>query len=179
MIISGIISNATHMALSDFAAKYLFEPLGIKKYQWTKDKKGHAMTAGSFYISPTDYIKIGELVLQKGSWNNRRIVSEAWLNRATERITQIENFSNVAISKTKSAIPQPTWYGYYWYNEEINTGKLKYNIVFASGNGGQYIMIIKELRLVILFNGNSYDSWKSKLQFELLAKYILPYFAHF
>lgn len=176
MIISGIISNATKMPVTDFAAKYLFDPLGIKSYKWTKDKKGHAMTAGSFFISPIDYIKIGEMVLQKGSWNNKRVISEAWLNRSTDRITKIESFSNIGISRTKAAIPQPTWYGYYWYNEEINTGELKYNVVFASGNGGQYIMIIKDLQLVIVFNGNSYNSWKSKLQFELLAKYILPYF---
>lgn len=37
-------------------------------------------------------------------------------------------------------------------------------------------MIIKDLNLVMSFTGNSYISWKSKLPFEILIKYILPYF---
>lgn len=51
-----------------------------------------------------------------------------------------------------------------------------YNIIFASGNGGQYIMVVRELGLVVSFNGNSYNSSKSKLPFDIMIKYILPSF---
>jgi CubicO group peptidase (beta-lactamase class C family) len=109
-------------------------------------------------------------------FNNKRFVSSKWIKAMTERRTKIENFSNVAISKYKTAIPQPTYYGYTWYNEELRTGSFKYNIVFASGNGGQYIMVIKDLDLVVTFTGNSYNSSKSKLPFDIMIKYILPHF---
>ncbi len=46
-------------------------------------------------------------------------------------------------------------------------------MIFASGNGGQYIMVIKELNLVAVLTGNSYNSPKSKPPFEILVKYIL------
>ncbi len=176
IILGGIISKAAKMTTSRFADTFLFHPLGIKNYRWTKDSSGHEMTAGSFYILPTDMIKLGELVLNNGIWKGKRIVSEKWIKEATQPVTKIENFSNVKISKTKSAIPQPAYYGYTWYNEEIKTDKIKHNLIFASGNGGQYIMIIKDLNLVMSFTGNSYNSWKSKLPFEILIKYILPYF---
>lgn len=176
MILGGIIANASKMSVSEFAEKYLFGPLGIKKYRWTKDPSGHEMTGGSFYMLPTDMTKIGELVLNKGKWKADQIVSEKWIKEATQAITEIENFSNVAISKAESAIPQPTYYGYTWYNEEIRTDKIRHNIVFASGNGGQYMMVIASLNLVISFTGNSYNSSRSKLPFEILIKYILPYF---
>jgi CubicO group peptidase (beta-lactamase class C family) len=175
MLLGGIIAKASKMTVSQFAEQFLFRPLGIKNYRWTKDASGHEMTAGSFYILPTDMIKIGELILNKGIWKGRRIVSAKWIKEATSPINKIEHFSNVGISKAEGAIPQSTYYGYLWYNEEIVTDKFKYNVIFASGNGGQYIMIIADLNLVISFTGNSYNSPKSKLPFQILVKYILPY----
>jgi len=176
MLLGGIIAHATHMTVSDFADKYLFKPLGITNYRWTKDPVGHETTAGSFYLSPRDMNKIGLVVLNDGVFNNTRVVSSKWVKIMTERRIKIENFSNVRISKNKTAIPQPTYYGYTWYNEEIKTEKFKHNIVFASGNGGQYIMVIRDLHLVVTFTGNSYNSSKSKLPFDIMIKYILPYF---
>ena len=176
MLLGGIIAHATHMSVSDFADKFLFKPLGITSYKWTKDPLGHETTAGSFYISPGDMNKIGQLVLNNGVFNKRSVVSEKWIKTMTEGRTKIENFSNVSISKNKTAVPQPVYYGYTWYNEEIKTEKFKYNIVFASGNGGQYIMVVRDLQLVVTFSGNSYNSSKSKLPFDIMIKYILPYF---
>jgi CubicO group peptidase (beta-lactamase class C family) len=176
MILGGIIANASNMSVSKFAEKFLFNPLGIKKYRWTKDPSGHEMTAGSFYILPIDMIKIGELMLNNGAWKGRQIVSGKWIKEATRPLTRIENYSFVAISKAASANPQPTYYGYTWYSEEIQTDTFRHQITFASGNGGQYIMIIADLDLVVVFTGNSYNSSRSKLPFEILVEYILPYF---
>ncbi len=177
MLLGGILAHATHMSVTEFADKYLFKPLDITRYRWTKDPVGHEMTAGSFYISPRDMNKIGQLVLQDGIYHNTRIVSQKWIEAMTKPLTKIENFSNVQISKNKTAIPQPTYYGYTWYTEQIKTPQFTYNVVFASGNGGQYILVIKELDLVVTFIGNSYQSWKSKLPFDILIRYILPHFA--
>jgi CubicO group peptidase (beta-lactamase class C family) len=176
MLLGGIIAHATHMTVSDFADIYLFKPLGITNYRWTKDPLGHETSAGSFFISTRNMNKIGQLVLHDGVFNGKRIVPKNWIKNMTERRHKIEDFSNVSISKNKTAIPQPTYYGYTWYNEEVKTKKLKYNIVFASGNGGQYIMVVKDLQLVVTFTGNSYNSSKSKLPFDILINYILPYF---
>ncbi len=176
MLLGGVLAHATRMSVSAFADKYLFQPLGITCYRWTKDPSGHEMTAGSFYLSPREMNKIGQLVLQEGVYQNTRIVSQQWIRAMTRPRTRIENFSNVQICRNKIAIPQPTWYGYTWYSEQIKTPQFTYNVVFASGNGGQYIMVVKQLDLVVTFSGNSYRSWKSKLPFDAMIRYILPYF---
>ncbi|MDR6763673.1 CubicO group peptidase (beta-lactamase class C family) [Flavobacterium sp. 2755] len=176
MLLGGIIAHSSKMTVSDFADKYLFKPLGITSYKWTKDPLGHETAAGSFYISTNDMNKIGQLVLNDGVFNGKRIVSKKWIKAMTEKRHKIENFSNVGISKNKIAIPQPAYYGYTWYNEEVKTENFKYNIVFASGNGGQYIMVVKDLNLVVSFTGKSYNSSKSKLPFDILTSYVLPYF---
>ncbi|GAB3809121.1 serine hydrolase domain-containing protein [Spirosoma humi] len=176
MLLGGIIAHATHMSVSDFADKYLFKPLDIAKYRWTKDPLGHETTAGSFYISARDMNRVGQLILNKGFFSSKSVVSKEWVEVMTKGITKIGNFSNVKISRNRTAIPQPTYYGYAWYTEEIKTTKFKHTILFASGNGGQYIMVIRDLDLVVTFTGNSYNSSKSKLPFDILIKYILPYF---
>jgi len=174
MIIGGIISHASRVSIMEFARRYLFEPLGITQYRWTVDPSGHGMTAGSFYIRPVDMIKIGDMVRQKGFWKGKQIISESWLKESARTPIPIPNYSFVKYSRSSIAIPQQTYYGYYWYTESIQTKNYKENVLFASGNGGQYIMIIKQLDLVVVFTQENYDSWKAKKAFDLLTRFILP-----
>ncbi len=176
MILSGIISRVAKMSIMDFAKKYLFDPMGIKHYRWTVDPSGYGMTAGSFYILSSDMMKIGQMMLQKGMWNGNRIVSAAWLEQSTNTPVPIPGFSYVKFSGSAVAIPQPTYYGYYWYKEEIRTKTFRENVVFASGNGGQYLMLIERLGLVVVFTQGNYNSWKAKKAFDLLARFIIPAF---
>lgn len=176
MIMSGIISRTAKMSIMDFAKKYLFEPLGIKHYRWTVDPAGHGMTAGSFYIQPSDMLRIGELILQKGMWQGKRIVSAEWVAKSTSAPVPIQDFSFMKFSRSAVAIPQPSFYGYYWYKEEFRTKNFRENVIFASGNGGQYIMIIERLGIVVAFMQGNYSSWKAKKAFDLMARFIIPAF---
>ncbi|MET0394863.1 MAG: serine hydrolase [Chitinophagaceae bacterium] len=176
MILSGIISRVAKMSVMDFAKQYLFDPMGIKQYRWTVDPSGYGMTAGSFYILPADLLKIGQMILQKGMWNGRRIVSAAWLEKSTATPVPIPDFSFLKFSRSAVAIPQPTYYGYYWYKEEIRTNIFSENVLFASGNGGQYLMVIERLGIVVVFTQGNYNSWKAKKAFDLLARFIIPAF---
>lgn len=176
MILGGVIAQATHMSIMEFADRYLFKPLGIEHYRWTTDPAGHGMTAGSFFIRPADMLKIGQLVANHGRWHGQRVVSARWIKEATAPLTPIPNFSFVGSARIKAAQPQPTYYGYYWYREHLRTPTINREVLFASGNGGQYIMLIESLHLVVVFTGSNYGSWKAKLPFEALAKYIIPAF---
>ena len=174
IIIGGILSHVAKMSIMEFAKKYLFDPMGITDYRWTIDSVGQATTAGSFFMKPEDMIKLGELVLQNGVWNGKRIVSEKWLKESTGAKIPIPDFSFVKFSRSAIAIPQPAYYGYYWYNELLKTKRYEENIVFSSGNGGQYIMIMPDLELVVVFTQSNFGSWKAKRAFDILAKYIIP-----
>jgi CubicO group peptidase (beta-lactamase class C family) len=174
MIISGIISKASGMPVMAFAQKYLFGPMGIHKYRWAVDPTGHGMTAGSFYILPADMVKLGELVRNNGNYHGKKIVSAQWLKESTTATISIPDFSFVKMSRNQYASPQPAEYGYYWYNETIKTGDYTLPVVFASGNGGQYILIIKKLDLVVVFTQGNFGTWKAKRAFDLLVKYIIP-----
>ncbi len=172
MILGNIISTASGISIMDFAKKHLFEPLGITKYKWTLTPKGRGMTAGSFYMSPSDMLKIGKLIKQEGQWNDMQIVSKNWIQLSTECQTKI-NFSFVGTSRMDTKY-ENTRYGFYWYRENIKYGDICTEVLFASGNGGQYIMLLKEYDAIIVFSGSNYGNWRGKLPFEIALKYLIP-----
>ena len=175
MILSSIIAQASGISVMEFAKRYLFDPLGIIRYRWTVDPAGNGMTAGSFYIRPEDMLKIGELVSNKGYWKGKALVSRKWIIESTASGIPIpDKHSFMQTSRSKVASPCQSYYGYSWYKEKIKTPKWQYDAVFASGNGGQYIFIIKELDLVVVFTQGNYGSWKAKQAFDILASYIIP-----
>ncbi|QGK74009.1 serine hydrolase [Flavobacterium sp. SLB02] len=176
VILSGVIRKATNMSVMDFAKKYLFDPLEISHYKWTIDPSGNGMTAGSFYIRPIDMLKIGQLVKNKGVWEHKQIISKKWILESTLCDITIPDFSFMKSSRSKLGSPQPANYGYYWYKEILKTKDIQENLLFASGNGGQYIFIVENLNLTIVFTQGNYGSFKAKQAFEIMAKYILPNF---
>jgi len=176
MILSGVLRKATHMPVTKFAEKYLFKPLNITHYKWTTDASGNGMTAGSFYIRPIDMIKLGQLVKDDGMWKGKVIISKHWIQQSTDCKIEIPDFSYVQTSRTKVAYPQQAYYGFYWYREIIKTDFFKEDVLFASGNGGQYIFVIKRLNLTVVFTQGNYGTFRAKQAFEILAKYIIPHF---
>jgi CubicO group peptidase (beta-lactamase class C family) len=174
MMLSGIIEKASGMSVMRFAKEYLFSQLGITNYKWTIDPSGHGMTAGSFYIRPEDMLKVGEMVLNRGEFRGKQIVSREWIRESTRAEILIPEGSFVKSSRSTAATPQPAYYGYQWYNEVIKTPTGSYTMVFASGNGGQYIIIIQQLQLVVVFTQGNFGSRVAKQAFDILAKFILP-----
>ena len=100
-ILSNIIHKASGMNLKEFAIKYLFEPLEIKNvldadvhdresqdhfYKtrdirgWVKDPSGNYTTGWGLSITTDEWARIGLLVLNKGLYNGKRIVSENYIN---------------------------------------------------------------------------------------------------
>ena len=101
-ILSGILYKASGMKTVDMANKYLFTPLGIAEHEnfyavtvaehkgfiqdkspknnvWFADPQGIATPGYGLCMSACDMAKIGQLCLQNGIWNGKKIVSSEWL----------------------------------------------------------------------------------------------------
>ena len=111
-------------------------------------------------MTPRDLAKIGQLVLNKGSWNGQQIISGSWIEDATTPKTQITGID----------------YGYLWWNIPFKLGEKILTAKTATGNGGQYIMVIPELDLVAVFTGGAYNSQDDKLPFAIMQDIFLPTF---
>ena len=173
MLLGAVVAQASGMTVMAFAEQYLFQPLGITNYRWTLSPKGQGMTAGSFYMRPIDMLKIITMVDNGGLWNGSRVVSEEWIRKSTD--CQIDlDFSFARYSRMKNAKYKSAKYGFMWYHEPLQYGTTKVEVLFASGNGGQYMMLLPEYDAQVVFTGSNFNNWKGKLPFEILLKYIIP-----
>lgn len=173
MLVGEIIARASGMSIMEFAKENLFQPLGIIDYKWTVSPKGQGMTAGSFYMRPGDMLRIIDLVRNKGNWKGRQIVSADWIARSTDCRIVID-FSFTRYSRIANASYASARYGFFWYKEQLRYKDIDTEVLFASGNGGQYMMLLPAYNLTAVFTGSNYSNWRGKLPFEMLLKYIIP-----
>ena len=167
-LLSIILTQATGISTFEFAKKYLFQPLSIADHQWEQDKQGNYNGSAGLCLTPHDMIKIGQLYLNKGMYNGKRIVSEEWINKA----------STVKIT-TSNIEPFGPSYGYLWWIG--NTHGHYY--FFANGYGGQFIVVCPYLNLIVVatYNWAGIDSatanqhWYSTLD-SIINKIILAYY---
>ncbi len=173
MLIGEIITRASGMTVMEFAERNLFQPLGIEDYKWTISPRGQGMTAGSFFMRPMDMLKIINLVRNKGDWKGKQIISSAWIETLTDCDIVID-YSFTRYSRIPNAIYESARYGFFWYREQLKHKDIDTEVLFASGNGGQYMMSVPEYNLAVVFTGSNYGNWRGKLPFEIMLKYIIP-----
>jgi CubicO group peptidase (beta-lactamase class C family) len=81
-LLPGIVRKASGTNLVEFLKINLFEPLGIERYHWHFDQAGNLTAHAGLEIYPEDFGKIGQLILNRGVWNGKRIIGENWLNQS-------------------------------------------------------------------------------------------------
>jgi CubicO group peptidase (beta-lactamase class C family) len=142
-LVSAIIRKATGRPLDEFARETLFEPLGITAVEWER-YKGDTDAGGGLRLRPRDMAKIGQLVLAGGRWNERQVVSKAWIETSTALKIQATDDQS---------------YGYLWWLGRSLLNRREVNWVGALGRGGQYIRIVPELDLVVAVTAGYYQDY--------------------
>jgi len=161
VLIAEIISQASGMTIDKFAGQYLFDPLGINNVSWGHTSNKKIIQSGKrLYMTSRDMAKIGQLILIKGKWNEKQIVSEKWIEESTTPKTKITGID----------------YGYLWWNIPFKANEKIFISKTALGNGGQYIMILPELNMVAVFTGSAYNSDEDKLPFAIVTDIFIPTF---
>ncbi len=122
------------MSLLEFAQKNLFEPLSITNIRWPADRQGNTYGWGDLCITPPDLAKIGYLVLNKGNWGGRQIISQEWIRQSAQ--AQIYEDSGTA-------------YGYLWWIPLDTPGLFE-----GRGRGGQRLIIWPQKNMVVVLLGN-------------------------
>src|SRR5271168_5216181 len=135
------------MSLDEFARVNLFGPLGIQDYRWRHVPLNRITGQGNLSITTRDLAAIGELMLNDGVVNGRRLVSHEWIASSLA--------SQVAISDSD---PYADSYGYMWYTKAEPIGGHSLEVHFASGNGGNKIYIVPSLHMVIAITSSAYHT---------------------
>jgi len=152
---SAILQKVSGMTMLDYLTPRLFEPLGIQKPSWESDPKGINVGGWGLSVTTEDISKLGQLYLQKGKWEGKQLLSEAWVEAATSN--QTSNGSN----------PESDWdqgYGYQFW-------QCRHNAYRGDGAFGQYCLVMPDQDAVIAITAGS-DDLQGIL--NVVWEYLLP-----
>jgi CubicO group peptidase (beta-lactamase class C family) len=155
-VLSAILQEASGMSTRDFAQQFLFDPLGIADVRWDTDPQGIYIGGWGIKMKPRDLAKIGYLYLRRGVWDGQQIIPAEWIEATTERHIQVPD----------PLEPWELFMGYSWWVH--GDGPFA-----AHGFQGQFIYVIPESDLVVVFTANIPDSEFAKPQM-LIRDYIIP-----
>ncbi len=155
-LLSAIIQKVTGQTLFDYLNPRLFEPLAINEIFWESCPGGINLGGMGLYLKTGDIAKFGQLYLQRGIWEGRRIIPQSWVEEATTSHIKIEAGENSENTKVG--------YGYHFWREY-------YNSYCATGAFGQYCIVLDELDTVIVITAALSDTQKI---LKLIWQYILP-----
>ncbi len=164
----GVLARAAKQSLPVLMQTLIAEPLKIKRYYIPLTPTGDGYMGGGVKILPRDFMKLGQLYLNGGTWNGHRILSQEWVRRSTMPLYEIQGSKPVAPYKVMK-------YGYLWWVIEYPYKGRIVQAFFANGNGGQTVMTIPELDLVVaIYAGNYADAPGKQIVEGYVPKYILP-----
>jgi CubicO group peptidase (beta-lactamase class C family) len=166
-LLGGIVKNATGDWLPELFQQYFARPLQISSYHLNLAPTGEYYLGGGIYLRARDQLKLGQLYLSGGVWNGKRILSEAWVK---DSVTRHSGFPPVIPSDTDHG------YSYAWHTRLLKVGGHEFRDYYAAGNGGQYVLVLPDLDMVVGITGGDYAErdkffpWES----ELVPQYIIP-----
>lgn len=152
-ILGNLIAEKAGTSLKDYLSERLFEPLNIEIPVWEEDGYGNQFGSSGMELTTDELSRFGQMLLQKGEYNGKRIVSEDWINEATK--------AHVATEDEGEDYNQ---YGYLFWPS-------KYKNYRADGKAGQFCIVIDDKDAVIAVNSNEE---KAHLILENIWKYIYP-----
>jgi CubicO group peptidase (beta-lactamase class C family) len=155
-LLSAVIQETTGMNALAFANEHLFGPLGIIDVEWSSSPQGITIGWSDLHLTPHDMAKIGYLYLNEGLWDGEQVVPADWVK-----------------ASTREHIPARTLqdgYGYQWWVDDAALGG---GIYMALGYSGQYIVVVPDKDMVVVFVSNL-EERDFYVPQELLNDFIIP-----
>lgn len=150
ILLGGVLQRATGERVDLFAERTLFTDLNVSGFRWRRARDGTTHTGGGLSLTAFDLAKLGQLVLDRGTWQGRRVISESWIAESTERRLPLAEESDRATGESRYS----TGFGYHWWHQTYEVNGEPVQAIAGMGYGGQYLGIFPELdAVVVLFNG--------------------------
>lgn len=159
-LLAGILLKATGTSVEGFAQQALLDPLEIRAAEWQFNPLGVAFTGGGLALSSPDLLKLGQLYLDGGMWNDRRILSERWVRQSTMPHVRVD---------------EDTQYGYLWWLRRFGEGPRKLSSYLMQGNGGNKVAVFPDVRSVVVVTSTNYNApGMHEMTDRILTEYVLP-----
>jgi CubicO group peptidase (beta-lactamase class C family) len=155
---SAIVQKVTGQTVLDYLTPRLFEPLGIPNPKWNENPQGITLGGYGLYLRTEDIAKFGQLYLQKGVWQGKRLLPADWVELATSK--QVSNGSD----------PTKDWdqgYGFQFW-------RCRHGAYRGDGKDGQFCIVMPEQDAVIAITANTSDM---QSELNVVWETLLPAFS--
>ena len=160
-LLSAILTRATGMSVLQFARENLTSVLGFRLAEWPRDPNGIYFGGNDMEMTARQMLAFGKLYLNKGQANDRQVISSEWIDESLQ-------------VHTESTREQGRYYGYSWWLKEM----AGYETAYAWGYGGQYIILVPVLELVVVTTSSSTPHKERRSHRRLLSDLIENFIVH-
>lgn len=140
---AGVPDSGAATTISDYAQQKLWRPMqACNDALWNLDKKGgDEKSYCCFNTTARDVARFARLMLNRGDWNGKQLVSEEYMKEATSPASYLQNeFNDGALD-------------YYGFQIWILNYK-GMQIPYFRGLGGQYIFAVPEKNAIVVRLGH-------------------------
>ncbi len=129
-LLSAVVQKVTGKTILELLNERVFYPMGVKDAEWELCPDGIVTGGWGIYLSAETQAKFGQLLLDKGCWDGKQLVSQEWLKQMM----------------SAHVIREANDYGYQiWLCEYPGAWR-------ADGAFGQYIIVVPEKDMVVVLN---------------------------
>ncbi len=158
-----LVDSAVPGSVAEFYKHEVFGKLGISGYGWRKDINGVPWAGAASSLTSRDMLKLGMVVQNEGKWQGEQLFSAEFLAKAMSSIGKAES----------DWMPDDYNYGYFWYQASMPVGEQNIGYNLAWGAGGNRIIVVDELDLVIVLTGSDEnDKVMPKLMQALVPAFV-------
>ena len=140
-LLGAVIAKAAGAPQPELFDRRVARPMQFGRYAFWLQPTGEPYMGGGMKILPRDFLKLGQLIVADGVWRGTRVLSREFVARASSPLFQL--------GRRK--------YGYLWWIDDRPYKDRTVRAVMALGNGGQIVMVVPELDLVVVFMGGNYS----------------------
>jgi len=177
-LLGAVIFKLTGQSAVDYSRDQLFDVLDIRDFYFEVDLTGgprgsgirnfqHGLTptGHGLWLKATDLAKLGQLYLNRGAWNGKRLFARSWVDRSwgaySTASTDPDEFSGA------------NSYGFQWWNIQLQGPDGPVQVRMAEGYADQFLLLVPELDLLVVSNADN-GNHNGKDMRHALQERILP-----
>jgi CubicO group peptidase (beta-lactamase class C family) len=141
-LVAPILQRAQGADLATLARRQLFDPLGIERSDWERDRDGHPLAPAGLALRTRDLLKLAALMAAGGRWHGTPVLPEDWV---------AQSLTPQGPASWRVGAVTDLGYGLLWF-----TGRLRgQRVAWAWGYGGQFSLLAPDLELVVATSATS------------------------
>jgi CubicO group peptidase (beta-lactamase class C family) len=145
----GMVARATARWLPRLFEQHFAGPMQLGAYGMNLMPTGQAYGGGGMRMTSRDLLKFGQLYLNDGLWRGVQLVPRAWVRASTAEVIARSDGSTDGLG---------------WHRHVLSVGTRQYETYEASGNGGQFLVVVPQLQLAVVVTAGNYGQyavWRS------------------